>query len=283
MNLSFLERKSLELKIDIVSAIHRAQSGHIGAALSCLDILVALYYGKFTTGPIVKFDAKKPGWDKQDYVFLSKGSAVVSLYAILADLGFFDKKELRSFRQINSLLQGYLSRRVPGVLYTAGPKADAFAIACGTAVSLKNDKADNRVFTVLADSELQDGLIWEACMSAAHYRCDNLIAIVDNSGLQSEAYIRGIVNVQPVQSKFEAFGWKVFHVLDGHDYGEIIGALSKAIRVKGQPVCIWAHTVSARGVPFAEAKPSYYNSVLSDAELDELMPILNRQLEDLKS
>lgn len=277
-----LKYKAAKLRIDTVKSISRAGSGHTGSALSCLDILVALYYGQQKNKPLLNIDPKKPGWDKQDYVVLSKGAACPAQYAILADLGFFSKNELNHYREFRNLLQAYPNRRIPGVVSTAGPVADAFAMAAGLAVCLKMEKANNKVFAVLGDSELQDGLTWEAIMSAAHYRCDNLVAIVDNSGLQVDGYIRGVMNVQPIQDKFESFGWKVFHVLDGHDFEELSIAINKAVKVKRQPVCIWAHTVSANGIPFAEGKPSYFAAPFSEAELDEAMPFLEAQLEELK-
>lgn len=276
MGINELRKKAAELRIDILKMIHKADSGHTGGSLSAIDLIVALYYGQVDGESILKYDSKKPDWDGQDYFILSKGHAAPALYAVLADKGFFPKDELNHLRQVNSMLQGHPVRRIPGVTMTTGSLGQGLSVANGLAMCLKMDRYPNRVYCMLGDGELQEGQIWEACMSAAHFKLDNLIAIIDKNGLQIDGPVRAIIGIDPLAAKFESFGWKVIRILNGHDFEEILNAFSKARKVQRQPICIIADTIKGKGVPFAEGKVSYHGVALSDGEMAEAIPLLEK-------
>lgn len=275
-HLKFLRKKSLALRIELLKATNKAQFGHTGSSLSAVDILVTLYYGKFHDRPVMQFDPQKPGWDGQDYFILSKGHASPTLYAILADLGFFQKEELGHLFQMNSLLQGHPIKKIPGVVLNAGSLAHGLSGALGLAMALKAERNYNRVFCLLGDGELQEGQVWEAAMAAAHYKLDNLVVIVDDNGLQIEGPTRSVMNVDPIVDKFESFGWKTVPVRDGHNFEELFSALEKAIEVQRRPSVIIAHTVKGKGVVFAENKS--FSEPLSDQEMAAAIPALEQEL-----
>lgn len=276
-HLRFLRRKSLELRIELLKATNKAAFGHTGSSLSAVDILVTLYYGKFHDRPVMQFDPQKPGWEGQDYFVLSKGHASPALYAVLADLGFFPKEELQHLFQMNSMLQGHPVKKIPGVVLNAGSLAHGFSGALGLAMSLKADRHHNRVFCLVGDGELQEGQVWEAAMSAAHYKLDNLVLIVDDNGLQIEGPTRSVMSVDPIVDKFESFGWKTLPVRDGHNFEELLSALERAIEVQRRPAVIIARTVKGKGVSFAENKSFYHGVPLSDEEMAVAIPALEQE------
>lgn len=277
-----LKLKATRLRVDILQMIHKANSGHTGGSLSAIDIITALYYGDIDGQPLMKVDPKKPSWDFQDYFILSKGHAAPALYAVLADKGFFPKDELNYLRKINSMLQGHPVRKIPGVTMTTGSLGQGLSAANGIAMCLKMERKENRVYCMLGDGELQEGQVWEAAMAAAHFKSDNLIAIIDKNELQIDGPVRAIMSVDPLAAKFESFGWKVIQVVDGHDFKELLKAFEKALKVQRQPVCIIANTIKSKGVPFAENKCSYHGVALSTQEMAEAIPILERQIKELE-
>jgi len=282
MTIEDLQKKAAQIRVDSLTAISRAGSGHSGSAMSCVEILVSLYYAEISGVPVAKFDPKNPQWDEQDYIILSKGQAVPTQYAILADLGFFDKNELNYLRKVNSLLQGYPNMKVPGISVPVTSHGCGLSIAVGLAMALKMDRLPNKVFAILGDGELQEGQVWEAAMAASHYKLDNLIAFIDNDDLQMDGPVRSVMDVMPIQDKFESFGWKVIHVWHGHDFDEILDAIAKAFTTNRHPVCLWCHTVKGKGIEFAEGKSYYHDVPLSEAELNEvkkkLAPIISGNL-----
>lgn len=273
-----LHKKATQLRIDCLKAIHKAASGHTGGSLSAMDILTALYYGEIHGAPIMKYDPNKPGWEGQDYFIMSKGHAAPALYTILADLGFFDKSELSYLRQVNAMLQGHPVVKIPGVTMTTGSLGQGFAAAHGLALALKMDQAKNRVFTLLGDGELQEGIVWETAMSAAHFKSDNLIAFIDNNELQIDGFTRSIMNVEPITDKFESFGWKVIPVKNGHNFEELLEAIDRALITTRKPTAIVCSTIKGKGVTFAERNASYHGVALSKQEMEEAIPALERQL-----
>lgn len=282
-HLQFLRFKATQLRIDMLHMAHRAQGGYIGSALSAMEILVALYYGKLQDVSVMNYDSAKPGWEEQDYFVLSKGHAAPAWYALLADLGFFDRSELDHFRQVGGLLQSHPLKRIPGIVLSSGTPGQGFASSVGLAMALKAERSLNRVFCLLGDGELQEGQIWEAAMAAAHYKLDNFISLVDVNGLQSDAQTRGIMSVDPIADKFESFGWKTIPVHDGHDFEELFYALERAFDIQRRPKVILARTIKGKGVSFTENSPYYNNSALSDQEMAEALPQLQAQLEALQS
>ena len=277
-HLKFLRKKSLELRIELLKMMNKAQFGHTGSSLSAVDILVTLYYGKFHDRPVMQFDSQRPGWDGQDYFVLSKGHACPALYAILADLEFFPLEELKHIFQMNSLLQGHPDKKIPGVTLSAGSLAHGLSGALGLAMALKSERNHNRVFCLVGDGELQEGQVWEAAMAAAHYKLDNLVLIVDDNGLQIEGPTRAVMSVDPIVDKFEAFGWKTVPVRDGHNFEELFSALERAIEVQRRPSVIVAKTVKGKGVNFVENKSSYHGVALSDEEMAVAIPALQQEL-----
>lgn len=269
-----LEIKSAQIRLDTLMATQKANCGHTGACMSVVEILVALYYGKLNGKSVVNFDALKPGSDSQDYVILSKTSAVLVQYAILADLGFFDKSELDYFGASGSLLPNYPFSKVPGISASILSNGYGLSVAVGLALSLKMERKQNKVFVVVGSEELASGQVWEALNIAAHYKLDNLICIIDDANFEVEPTILSTPKIGNVQDKFEAFGWKVVQIADGHDFDQILDAIYKGLETLRMPVCIWAHTIAGKGIAFAERKEGYLNSILSENELLEVIPKL---------
>lgn len=282
-HLKFLYQKAIRLRIETLKAIHKAGVGHVGSALSAIDIVIALYHGKLVDRPVMYYDPKKPGSEEQDYFVMSKGQGCPAWYAVLADLGFFNMSELDDLFQANSLLQGHPLQKIPGVSITSGSLGHGFSAGLGLAMSLKADRQPNRVFCMVGEGELQEGQIWEGAMAAAHYKLDNFTLIVDWNGLQIDGPTRAIMNVDPIADKFEAFGWKVIPVHDGHDFEEILSALDRAFQVQRRPAVIIARTIKGKGVSFAENKPIYHAVALSEQEMAEAIPKLEAELQQLKS
>jgi transketolase len=282
-HINFLNQTAVRLRMDLLHMLHNAGSGHLGGSLSVMDILVALYYGQLSHRVPLNVDPKKPQWEEQDYFILSKGHASAAWYTVLADLGFFDKEELLHFRRINSLLQAYPFQKIPGVPLTSGSPAFGLSSAVGLAMALKMDKQPNRVVCLIGDGELQSGDLWESVLVASQFKLDNLTLIVDWNGLQMDGVVRSVVSVEPVSDKFESFGWKYIPVLDGHNFEDLLLGIEKAYEVQRRPSVILARTVKGKGVPFAEGKPFYHAEVLSEEEMAEAIPNLQRQYDILES
>lgn len=234
------------LRADVIKMTTQAGSGHPGGSLSAADIITALYFY------IMDHDPKNPKYSDRDIFILSKGHAAPILYAALAEAGYFDKSLLGSLRQKDSILQGHPDmRKVPGVEMSTGSLGHGIATANGFATGCKLDKKDNRVFVMIGDGECQEGEVWEAAMFAAHYKLDNLIAILDNNGLQIDGPVSEVMNIEPITDKWKAFGWNVLHI-DGHDFSQIIDSLQDARTHTGQPTIIIAKTIKGKGVSFME-------------------------------
>jgi transketolase len=278
-HLRFLEKKALRLRIELLKMLHHAKSGHLGGSLSVIEMLTAVYFGNLMGVPVLRYDPQKPGSEEQDYFILSKGHASPAWYTVLADAGFFSKEELRGFRQVNSMLQAYPVNKIPGVTISTGSPAYGLSAAVGLAMSLKADRQKNKVFCLVGDGELQDGQFWEAAMLAGHYKLDNLIVMVDFNGLQMDGAVRSVVGIEPMNDKFEAFGWKIVPVLNGHNFEDLLIGLERGIATQRRPVALVCRTVKGKGVAFTENKASYHAEVLSDQEMSEALPRLESQLQ----
>lgn len=265
-----LEKKSQEIRLCALRACTKSGYGYTGEVMSAIEILVALYYGDLYGEPVMRFDAQKPGADEQDYVVFSKSTLAPAAYAILADLGFFEGEQLNYFAQIGSLLSGRPRMKLPGISVSNLTMGHGLSSALGLALSLKMERKVNRVFTVLSDQELQCGQVWEAALAASHNKLNNLIAFVDNNGFQPDGLIKSILDLDYLQSKFEAFGWKVIRVLNGNDCEEILNALNRAFTSNRQPVCIWCKTLLGKGIDFVEGKQGYLDVPLSWPEMEEV-------------
>ncbi|OGU06601.1 MAG: transketolase [Geobacteraceae bacterium GWC2_58_44] len=263
-----LEEKARRLRIAIVKTLHKSQSGHTGGSLSAIDMVCALYFHKMRHNP------EEPAWDGRDRFVLSKGHAAPALYVTLAECGYFPAEDLMMLRRLGSHLQGHPdSKGTPGVDVCTGSLGQGLSMANGMALGLKLDGKENRVYAVLGDGELQEGQIWEAAMAAAHFKSDNLCALIDANGLQIDGEVAKVMNVASISDKFRSFGWNVIEI-DGHDLGQIVRALDEAETLKGAPTAIVANTVKGKGVSFFENKASYHGVTPSDEELPEALKCL---------
>lgn len=256
-----LEEKARLIRIDILKMLTLAGSGHTGGSLSAADIVTALYFYK------MRYNPKDPSWRERDRFILSKGHAAPLLYAALSRAGYFNPELLKTLRKIGSPLQGHPSRQsLPGVEVSTGSLGQGLSVANGIALGLRLDGIDSRVYCLLGDGEIQEGQIWEASMTAAHYHLDNICAIVDNNGLQIDGPVKEVMRVDPLPQKWNAFGWHIIET-DGHKMGEIITALDEAETIKGKPTVIIAHTVKGKGVSFFEGRVEYHGIAPTQEEL----------------
>ena len=248
----YLCEKARNIRKTVIQMLAKAGSGHPGGSLSCVDIFTALYFHE------LKFDLKDPCWPDRDRFILSKGHAAPVLYAVLAEMGYLPKDELMTLRQVDSRLQGHPDcRLVPGIEMTTGSLGQGLSVANGLALGLKLDNKNSRVYVLLGDGEIQEGQVWEAAMTSAHYKIDNLTAIIDRNELQIDGHTEEIMALNPIKDKWQAFVWETFEI-NGHNFEEIINTFEKAKHVKGKPVMIIANTVKGKGVSFMEGKVGYH-------------------------
>jgi transketolase len=264
MNKQELISLSKEIKKNIIEMIYEAKSGHPGGSLSCADIVTYLYYEKMNV------KVENPKDSNRDRFVLSKGHAAPALYAVLAEKGYFPKEELKNLRKIGALLQGHPdSKHVPGVDVSTGSLGQGISNAVGMALGLRNQKNDAKVYVILGDGELQEGLVWEASMAAAHYKLDNLVAIVDNNGLQIDGKNEEVMGIAPLDKKFESFGWNVVYCEDGNDFDKIDKAFSNLGKVQGKPTVIIAKTVKGSGVSFMENQAGWHGQAPNKEEKEQ--------------
>lgn len=257
----FLEEKARVLRGHILRMLAQAGSGHTGGSLSAADIVACLYFWEMNVDP------KNPKDENRDRFVLSKGHAAPVLYAALAEKGFFPVEMLSTLRKMGSPLQGHPDmRKLPGVEASTGSLGQGISWAVGMALGGKLDRRDYRVYALLGDGELQEGMVWEALMAAAHYKLDNLVVIVDHNGLQIDGKISEVMSPEPVVDKFKAFGFEVLNI-DGHDIEAILKAFEKARSTKGRPTAIIAETVKGKGVSFMENRVEWHGVAPKEEEL----------------
>jgi transketolase len=256
MTVDELKRKSLSYRREILTFICRAGAGHTGGSLSCIDIINVLYNAVM--------DIRPENWGslQRDVYIQSKGHSVEALYVVLADLGFFEPAELRTGNRFRTRFIGHPTRKVPGVEHNTGGLGHGLSVAVGLALAAKLDKRSSRVFCLLGDGELSEGSNWEAAMSAAHYKLDNLIAIVDRNGLQISGTTAQVNDLEPLEDKWSAFGWAVRR-RDGHDIAKLVEALGDLPFAEGQPGVLIADTVKGRGISFIEGRVEWHHKVPS--------------------
>ena len=254
-----LEGIAAGVRTDIVRMIGLARSGHPGGSLSCADILVCLYFH------VMQHDPARPDWQGRDRFVLSKGHAAPALYAVLARSGYFEREELWTLRQLGSMLQGHPDRlRTPGVEISTGSLGQGLAAACGMALGLRMDGNPARVYALIGDGESQEGGIWEASMLAGHHCLENLVAVLDNNGLQIDGRCREVVSLGDAAAKWRSFDWEVEEV-DGHDVLQVCRALA---RFAAQPRMIIAHTVKGKGVSFMENNVDFHGKAPTPEEVE---------------
>lgn len=243
-----------QIRIDIIKMLAEAKSGHPGGSLSAVEILTVLYFHK------MNIDPANPAWPDRDRFVLSKGHAAPVYYAALAERGFFPRKELLKLRQTGHFLQGHPDmKRVPGVDMSTGSLGHGISAAAGMALAAKIDKKPYRVYCLLGDGEIAEGLVWEAAMASAHYELDNLLAVLDHNGLQIDGTNQEVMDSAPLPDKWRAFGWNVLQA-DGHDIKELTEALELAENLRGKPTIIIAETVKGKGVSFMENQADWHGA-----------------------
>ncbi|MBA7716185.1 Apulose-4-phosphate transketolase subunit A [subsurface metagenome] len=257
-----MEAMAKKLRRHIITMTGKAGSGHPGGSLSAVEIVTALYFG------LLQHKSSNPQWADRDRFILSKGHAAPLLYATLAECGYLPIEELTTLRQLDSRLQGHTDRTAtPGVEMSAGALGQGLSFAIGVALAGRLNSQKYRVYVLLGDGECDEGQVWEGAMAAAHFKVDNLVAIVDNNGLQIDGWNRDVMNLDPFNQKWQAFGWHVIEV-DGHDLTQLIDAFDRAKLAKGQPVVIIAHTIKGKGVSFMENNPDFHGKAPNAEEVE---------------
>ena len=266
---SQLKDHAKAIRSNIVAMVTEAKSGHPGGSLSATDILTTLYFAEMNVDP------KNPELTGRDRVVLSKGHAAPVLYATLAEKGLFPKEELLTLRKINSRLQGHPSMKcLPGIDMSTGSLGQGLSVASGMALAARLDGSDHRVYTVLGDGELEEGMVWESAMFAAHYKLDNLTAFVDFNGLQIDGPVSEVLSPLPIPEKWKAFSWHVIEI-DGHDMNAIYDAIQVAKTIKGKPTMIVATTVKGKGVCEMENKAEWHGTAPSREQCELFIAQLN--------
>jgi transketolase len=271
-DLKELKTKAVEIRKDILTMLAEAGSGHTGGSLSSVEIFVALYYYKLRHNPA------DPDWPIRDRFILSKGHGCPTLYAVLADCGYFPKKELLTLRKYGSRLQGHPQRGLPGVEISSGSLGQGLSVANGIALGAKMDNLPTRVYCLMGDGETNEGQVWEAAMTAAHYKLDNLCAIIDLNRLQIDGFCCDIKNMDPMNKKWEAFGWNVIDA-DGHDLTALMDAFDKAAATKARPTVLICRTTKGKGVSFIENKVEWHGIAPKKEELARALRELERNNE----
>jgi len=260
-----LENIARKIRLQIVEMAYLAgpdRRGHPGPALSIADLVVALFFH------VMRIDPKNPMWPERDRFILSKGHASMVLYSALAEKGYFDKDILKTFRHVDSILQGHPDmRKTPGVDMTTGSLGHGLAAGVGMAIAGKIDNRDYHVFVILGDGETQEGLVWEAAMAAPHYKLDHLVAIIDYNGWQSCARVEETICLNPIVEKWSSFGWNVIEI-NGHSMRQIISALNLAVLHRGSPTVIIAHTIKGKGVSYMENDNSWHQKAPTLEQLE---------------
>ena len=253
---------------DVLTMTLEAGAGHIGGSLSVVDILSVLYWEAMRTNP------ERPQWEDRDRLVLSKAHASPALYAALARRGYFDVKELMTFRKLKSLLQGFPDmQRTPGIDASVGSPGQGLSIANGIAMAARMDGKQFRVYCLMGDGEAHEGQVWEAAMTAAHHGLDNVCAIVDRNMMMGDGSTEDIVALAPLVDKWRTFNWHVVEV-DGHNIEQLSAAFKEAASVKGRPTLVHAKTVKGKGVPFMENKPEWHDRRLTEELYEEAMKAL---------
>ena len=260
-----LKKTANDIRINIVESIHCGGSGHPGGSLSIAEMMAVLYFHEMDV------DEKNPKWEDRDRFVLSKGHAAPAYYAALAERGYFDKEVLKTLRHIDSILQGHPDmKKVPGVDMSTGSLGQGISAAAGMARFAKQTGKGFRVYSILGDGEIQEGQVWEAVMSAGHFKLDNLTAFLDNNDLQIDGHVSAEMSVYPIREKFEAFGWNVVEA-DGHDVDELVEAVAKAKACEGKPTLIWCKTVKGKGVSFTENQVGWHGGAINDEQYETAM------------
>ncbi|MBR3761012.1 MAG: transketolase [Ruminococcus sp.] len=270
-----LQKIACNVRMGVIEGTYNAKSGHPGGSLSISDTLTYLYFNK------MNIDPANPDDTGRDRLVLSKGHTAPALYSVLAQKGYFSADELKSLRHIGAMLQGHPCIHIPGVDMSSGSLGQGISAACGMALAGKLDGSSYKVYTILGDGEIEEGQVWEAAMFAAHYNLTNLVAVVDNNGLQIDGAITEVCSPEPITDKFAAFGWHVI-TMDAHDFDDIDRAFTEAEAVTDKPVAIIQKSVKGKGVSFMENQVGWHGTAPNKEQYDQAMAELNAQLKELE-
>jgi len=269
-----LKKKAIEIRKNVLKMLTCAGSGHTGGSLSIVDILVALYYYAMRNDP------EDPQWPGRDRFLLSKGHGCPALYAVLAEKGYFDKEDLWGLRKLGSKLQGHPQMGLAGIEISSGSLGQGLSIANGMALAARLDKLDTRIYCLMGDGETNEGQVWEAAMTASHYKLDNLCAIIDYNKLQIDGFCCEVKDMGAYLDKWKDFGWNAIET-DGHDIEKLMAAFDKARVVKGLPTVIVAHTIKGKGVSFVENKVEWHGIAPKTEECERAIKELNEELKKI--
>ncbi len=272
-----LEQRSLAIRQDILRSLAAAGSGHTGGSLGLADLFASLYF------QLLRIDPREPQWEDRDRLILSIGHVAPVLYAALANAGYFPREELLTLRKLGSRLQGHPGRDhdLPGLELSAGSLGQGLSVGAGIALAAKMQHKSWRVYTIHGDGEMQEGSIWEAAMSAAHHRLDNLMAFIDRNGVQIDGKTSDVMEIEPLADKWRAFGWRVFEC-DGHDHRQIITTVENAKNITGKPSVILLHTVMGKGVPSIEGDHRWHGKAPSNEALPGFLKELALAYPDIR-
>lgn len=271
-DLQKLQKKAWQLRLDCIEAVHASalKHGHLGGCLSMAEIIAALYYH------FLRVDPANPLWPERDRMILSKGHNCLMQYAALADRGYFPRELLASYKSLGSPLQGHPDmHKCPGIDFTTGSLGQGLSIGVGMCLSARRNAQDYRTYVIMSDGEMQEGMTWEAAMAAAHYKLDNLVCIVDRNNLQVNGETQTIMNIEPLEQKFAAFGWNTLRI-DGHNMRQIVSALKYAQSQKGAPFVLICDTVKGKGVGYMENVMEWHAKVLEEAQYQQAVNALKR-------
>lgn len=267
-----LKEQAVKIRKHIITALYHAGSGHPGGSLSAVEILTLLYFNK------MNIDPQNPTKKNRDRFVLSKGHAAPVLYATLGERGYFPAEDMYTLRKIGSKFQGHPDRKlIPGVEMSTGSLGQGFSASIGMSLGHRLDKDSGRIFVLLGDGELQEGIVWEAAMSAGHYKLDNLTAFVDHNGLQIDGGNEEVMTIEPLDEKWRSFGWHVI-MIDGHDFEQIDNAIEEAKKTKGKPTVIIAKTIKGEGVSFMENDYTWHGKAPNEDQASQALKELKGAL-----
>jgi transketolase len=268
-DIAALKQKAKQFRCDILEMLEGAGSGHPGGSLSAVEIFLALY------GHSMNHNPKDPKWDGRDRLVMSKGHCSPVVYTTLADFGYFPKEELKTFRKFGARLQGHVHTKVPGVEFNTGSLGHGLSYANGVALGARMRGKTFKTYCIMGDGEIQEGSVWEAAMTAAHHKIDNVCAIVDYNKVQENGLISDIKGLEPLDAKWKSFGWHVIKV-DGHDIEKLIGAFEEFKNTKGKPTVVIADTAKGKGVSFMELKCAWHGKAPNKEQLAAALLEINK-------
>lgn len=267
VDIDSLKEQALEIRRGILETLEGAGSGHPGGSLSAVEIFLSLY------GVVMDHRPADPQWEGRDRFIVSKGHVTPVVYVTLAHFGYFHKEELKTFRRFGSRLQGHVTKKTPGVEFNTGSLGHGLSYANGLGMAAKLKKADFKTYCIMGDGEIQEGSVWEAAMTTAHFKLDNVCAIVDYNKVQENGFVSDIKGLEPLGDKWRSFGWNTIEV-DGNDFVQLLKAFEDFKKTVGKPTVIIANTLKGKGVPFMELKSAWHGKAPNKEQLEQALKVL---------